>query len=142
MALQRHSVDQIVNAVNNSGTPWKVYWNDGKTVIDDSYQPAGNTLIYNSPSSSVRFRSTSRSGGGQGWSALPAGASTSGSVIAYVGGRQDSSEYSNQHGLYVDIRSSHVATSSRHYCPIPGCAKGGVNIGSDARLMQHYLRNH
>ena len=48
----------------------------------------------------------------------------------------------SQHGMCFESWRTHVDEYSHTYCPVPGCAKAGVDFGGNVRFEQHFRNKH
>lgn len=133
MALSRRDAYAIAEALRSStGQGVTVVYNEGHGVIDGRHKK--NILLYNAPGSTCEFVS---------------GTYTCKSCNMDFDSEAKKERHDvdypmacSKHYDCFESWTTHVAEYNHTECPIPGCAKAGVDFGTDSRFMQHFRNKH
>lgn len=125
------------NQLSQSGHPTALVYNTGQLYVDPN--SSRHVAIYNAPGGQVHIAGNGAGGGG----IICDYCGESFSTQAQRAEHGINLKYAcRQHGMCFSSWRTHVNGYSHTMCPIPSCAKAGVDFGSDARFEQHFRNKH
>lgn len=127
-ALQTLATTQMINGRNITAI-----YNEGTIVVPTSRQDGGNIAIYNAPGATVLLQESYNCD----------------RCKQRFNSHAEKSEHNRlypqtctQHNMCLSSWQQHNFQCYHLYCGVWGCAKAGVNFGSDTRYMQHFRNKH
>ena len=144
--LMHNNVQNLAGALAWIGQPFQYIHNDGRATFTDTYQPRGNTIIYNGPESDVRFSHSYTDQPSSDVSFPPScrfGCPFCEEIFTL---KEDCErhlrakpKFCKEHQVCHASWRDHVDRYSHTKCPISDC---GRDLGSKGRFLQHFDRKH